>query len=63
MKLLTDQNTKLKEALQRLHEATLAQQNRIKELERDNKTIEGLQSQAFSNSTTVQSSERCDGCR
>ena len=49
--------------VQRLHEATLAQQNRIKELERDNKTIEGLQSQAFSNSTTVQSSERCDGCR
>jgi len=53
MKLLTDQNTKLKEALQRLHEATLAQQNRIKELERDNKTIEGLQSQVMELSKKV----------
>lgn len=47
MKLLADQNDKLKEALQRLHEATLAQQNRIKELERDNKTIEVLQSEVI----------------
>eukprot|EP00656_Telonema_subtile_P003097 TRINITY_DN11422_c0_g1_i3.p1 TRINITY_DN11422_c0_g1~~TRINITY_DN11422_c0_g1_i3.p1 ORF type:complete len:887 (+),score=220.76 TRINITY_DN11422_c0_g1_i3:200-2860(+) len=48
MKLVVDQNEKLKDALQRLHEATLVQQNRIKELERDNKTIDALQAEVTS---------------
>jgi len=55
--ILKSQNEKLRESLQRLYEASVEQQARIKELERENKMIEKLQGEMAGLQTSAGNAE------